>query len=894
MRQVAGLFIAEDRGAHELKGVRAPMMLYRIVRASGGRRRKSARVPTPFVGREEDLVVLARRWERARAGEGQFVLIGGEPGIGKSRLVEEFRARLGETPHTWVEWSSSQLLQNTPLHPIVEWGRTRFGGSGVAPERRLAEVELALVQVKLDPAEYAPLLAPLVDIPVPPQHLPRLPLDEARHRQLAALASWAMAGARVQPLILVFEDLQWADPSSIDLMQMLSERGAQAPLLILATARSEFRPPWSLRSHHSVISLAPLDAAQVASMVAELASRRALSMDTIKGLSERTGGVPLFVEEVTRLLLERGEQGGAHTIPPTLQQSLAARLDRLGTAREVAQIGAVLGRDFSYTLLRDVASQAALGDHGPVGLTEAGHRGLDEASLQSALDRLLGADLLFVEGAAPDVTYRFKHALIQDAAYEGLLKSRRQALHRRAAEALIAAAGEFEAVAHHFTEAGLDDQAIEWLGKAGDEALGRAAFKEAIAQLGKAIAMADKVGTGTSRWGTGDTAVSSRLLKLHTDYGHAVMWSKGFAAEETSAAYARVGELASQTGESAERNAALQAQWIGTFIRGDLNLAREQVEMFLREAEASGRAMDTAAAHRSFGLTCIFQGELALARRHLERALADHLPERDIDARRLFGTDTGVTAEAFLSLLAWLMGEADYARRLIVQAMREGNQTEHAATIATNHLFLSRLEVSRDDPAAALPAVQALLSFVKAHDIALYVIYGEIFSSWACARLTDPEAGATRLRQAVESYIALGNKNAVPSFYALVADVEDKTGRTDSALASIETALAIAQNNGEHWTDSFLFRRKGEILLKRDPRNPSPAEEAFQTAIAIAKQQGARSYELLASLALAKLYQLTARSAEARAVLAPSLEGFSPTPEMAEITEAESLLAALA
>ena len=893
-RQVAGLFIAEDRGAHELKGVPAPMTLYRILRISGGRRRKSARVPTPFVGREEDLAVLARRWERARAGEGQFVLIGGEPGIGKSRLVEEFHARLGETPRTWIEWSSSQLLQNTPLHPIVEWGRARFGGPEVAPERRLAEVESVLVQVKLDPAEYAPLLAPLVDIPVLPQRLPRLPLDEVRHRQLAALASWAMAGARVQPLVLVFEDLQWADPSSIDLMQMLSERGAQAPLLILATARSEFRPPWSLRSHHSVISLAPLDAAQVVSMVAELASRHALSMDTVKGLSERTGGVPLFVEEVTRLLLERGEQGGAHAIPPTLQQSLAARLDRLGSAREVAQIGAVLGRDFSYALLRDVASQAALGDHGHDGLTETGYRGLDEASLQSALDRLLGADLLFVEGTTPDVTYRFKHALIQDAAYEGLLKSRRQALHRRAAEALIEAAGESEAVAHHFTEAGLDDQAIEWWGKAGDKALGRAAFKEAIAQIGKAIAIADKVGKGTSRRGTGDTAVSSRLLKLHTDYGHAVMWSKGFAAEETSAAYAQVGELASQTGESAERNVALQAQWIATFIRGDLNLAREQVEMFLREAEASGRAMDIAAAHRSVGLTCIFQGELALARLHLERALADHVPDRDIDARRLFGTDTGVTARAFLALSAWLMGEADYARRLIDQAIREGNQTEHAATIATNHLFLSRLEVSRDDPAAALPAAQALLNFVKAHDIALYVIYGEIFSSWACGRLTDPDAGANQLRQAVASYLALDNKNAVPSFYALVADIEDKTGRTDSALATIETALAIAQENGEHWTDSVLFRRKGEILLKRDPRNPSPAEEAFQTAIAIAKQQGARSYELLASLALAKLYQSTARSAEGRAVLAPSLEGFSPTPEMPEIAEAKSLLAALA
>ena len=496
-RQVAGLFIAEDRGAHELKGVTVPMTLYRILRISGGRRRTGARLLIPFVGREEELVVLARRWERVRAGEGQFVLIGGEPGIGKSRLVEEFRARLGETPHTWIELSSSQLLQNTPLHPIAEWGRVRFGGPEVAPEQRLAELESVLVQVKLDPAEYAPLLAPLVDIPVPPERLPGLPPDEVPRKQLAAMALWIMAGARVQPLVLVFDDLQWADPSSIDVVQALSERGDQVPLLILATARPEFRPPWSLRSHHSVISLAPLDATQVARMVAEVASRHALSTEVIKGLSERAGGVPLFVEEVTRLLLERGEQGGVQAIPPTLRQSLAARLDRLGTAREVAQIGAVLGRSFSYALLRDVASN---GSRGPRPCRPQRRRiwELDDASLQSALDRLRDADLLFVEGVPPEAIYRFKHALIQDAAYDSLLKSRRQALHRRAAEALIEAAGESEAIAHHFTEAGLDDLAIEWWGKAGDEALRRSAFKEAIAHLGKAIAMADKAGRGGS------------------------------------------------------------------------------------------------------------------------------------------------------------------------------------------------------------------------------------------------------------------------------------------------------------------------------------------------------------------------------------------------------------
>ena len=246
------------------------------------------------------------------------MLIVGEPGIGKSRLVEEFRAQLGDMPHTWIEWSSSQLLQNTPLHPVLGWGRARFGGPEVAPERRLAELEFALAQIKLDAAEYAPLLAPLVDIPIPPERLPSLPPDEVHRRQLAAMVDWAMAGARVQPLVLVFEDLQWFDPTSIDLVHALSERGAQAPLLILATARPEFRPPWSLRSHHSVISLTPLDEAQVQRMVAELASRHALSTEVVKGVSERAGGVPLFVEEVTRLLLERGEQGGAQGDPADL------------------------------------------------------------------------------------------------------------------------------------------------------------------------------------------------------------------------------------------------------------------------------------------------------------------------------------------------------------------------------------------------------------------------------------------------------------------------------------------------------------------------------------------------------------------------------------------------
>ena len=279
-----------------------------------------------------------RRWGRARQGDGQLVLIVGEPGLGKSRLIEEFHARLRDTPHTWVEWICSQLLQNTPLHPIADWGRQRFGGADVPADKRLADLENSLGQMKLDPRENAALLAPLFDIPLPPERVLALPPEELRRRQLSALTASMMANARVQPVVLTFEDLQWADPTTLDLLRGIVERGALAPLFVLNTAQPEFRPPWGMRSHHGTISLAPLDRQQVKHMVSELAAHHALSKEAVEGVTERTGGVPLFVEEVTRLLLERSEQGDIHAIPPTLQQSLTARLDRLGPAREVAQI----------------------------------------------------------------------------------------------------------------------------------------------------------------------------------------------------------------------------------------------------------------------------------------------------------------------------------------------------------------------------------------------------------------------------------------------------------------------------------------------------------------------------------------------------------------------------
>jgi predicted ATPase len=614
-------------------------------------------------------------------------------------------------------------------------------------------------------------------------------------------------------------------------------------------------------------------------------------------VSERTGGVPLFVEEVTRLLLERGEQGGAQAIPPTLQQSLAARLDRLGPAREIAQIGAALGCDFSYALLANVAAVtpvAALDGRGSPAqarLSEAGYKAaVDDRGLQLALDRLIEADMLIVAGVGHEATYRFKHALIRDAAYEGLLKSRRQALHRRAAEALREAEAEPEEIAHHYTEAGLDDLAIEWWGKAGDQALRRSALQEAIAHLGKAITMADRAWGEVATKETSDSAVSTRRLKLQADYGRAVMLSKGLAADETKAALDRVREIAAAAQDPAERVVGYYGRWAWSFMRAEVRSAREIAESFLSEAEAEGRTTEAGVARRVLGLTCVMQGELALARDHLERAVRDYAPDRDKDSRWF---DNGITAAVQLAWPVWFQGEVERARQLSEQAIRDAIDSGHPATLVHARWMELVLEGFRHDAAATLRSGETLVQLGREHRMDLPAVVGEAFACWARGRLDDPETGARSMREALKTYSAQG-KILFPYFHGLRSELEAVAQGADVALTSIGNGLALAEETGDHISDSFLHRLRGEILLKRDPANPAPAEEAFQTAIAIAKGQGARSYVLLASLSLAKLYQATGRCAEGHAVLASALEGFSPTPEMPEIAEAQTLLERLA
>jgi class 3 adenylate cyclase/tetratricopeptide (TPR) repeat protein len=877
-RQVAGLFIAEERGTHTLKGVPEPTALFRLIRASGGGRRSGVRQLTPFVGREEEMAMLLRRWERARQGEGQLVLIVGEPGIGKSRLIEEFHGRLRDIPHTWLEWGCSQLLQNTPLHPIAEWGRQRFGGADVSAERRFSDLESTLTQLKLDPAENAPLLAPVLDIPLPQERGPTLAPDELRRRQLAAVTASVMASARVQPVVLAIEDLHWADPTTLDVLRGITERCVLAPLFIVATTRPEFRPPWDMRSHHATISLAPLDRAQARDMIAELSARHALPREVVDNVAARTGGVPLFVEEVSRLLLERGEKGGIHVIPPSLQQSLMARLDRLGPAREVAQVGSVIGRGFSYGLLHTLAET-------------------EEAALRAALEHLAEADILLVQGVPPDSDYRFKHSLIQDAAYENLLKSRRQVLHGRVAEILRdrfpdTAAAEPEVLAHHFTQAGLTDVAIEWWGKAGDQALRRSAFREAISHLSKAIEMADKTDEGTSAAATASAAANQRL-KLQTDLGKALNWSRGFDAEESKAAFIRARELAAAIDNATERFNIYYGQWQSNATRGELGFARQVAETFLREAERGARRTECGVGRRLLGYTCLWQGDFIEAQANLVEALSIYDPERDREATFRFGVDTGATARACLANTKWQLGEVGPARALIEEAVAHAIETGHVPTLVLTYWYKAHYEMVLGDAGAARRDAEIVVKLSQENAITLFATRGAVQSAWASARLDRRETRAMELRQALAAVINRGSKLTVPFYHGSLAEIEVQ-GDAEGALTRIDEALALAGETGDHWTDAFLYRVRGEILLKRDPANTSPAEDAFLTAIAIAQQQKARSFELRAALSLAKLYHSTDRPADAHALLASALEGFSPTPEFPEIAEAQMLLTALA
>ena len=878
-RQVAGLFVAEERGTHTLKGVPEPVALFRMVRASGGGRRSGPRNLTPLVGRDEETAMLMRRWDRARQGDGQLVLIVGEPGLGKSRLIEEFHARLSEVPHTWVEWSCSQLLQNTPLHPIAEWGRQRFGGADVPAAQRLAELESSLAQVKLDPAESIRLLAPLLDIPLPPERAPSLAPEELWRRQLAALTNWVIAGAKAQPLVLAFEDLHWADPTTLDVLRGIAERGALAPLLVVATSRPEFRPPWGMRSHHGTISLAPLDRGQVQQMVADLSARHALPRDVVEDVASRTGGVPLFVEEVTRLLLERGEGGGGiEAIPATLQQSLMARLDRLGPAREVAQIGSVIGRGFSYGLLRDVT-------------------GMEDTPLQAALERLAEADIVLVQGLPPESDYRFKHALIQDAAYENLLKSRRQVLHRRVAEVLLnsdvsAAAPEPELLAYHFTQAGLNDAAIEWWGKAGQRSLERSALVEAVGQFTRAL---DQIAA------LPDTpALRREQIKLQVALITPLIHIKGYAAPETKAAAEQAHlliERAEAVGEPPEDPlllfSVLYGFWVLNYIAFNGGAARKLAAQFLTLAEKQGASGPLMIGDRVMGISLLSAGEMTQARAHLDRAMAIYDPAKHRQLATRFGQDNGVSVLSYRSWALWFLGHPQAAVADSDRALKDAREIGQAATLMYALTHASLTHTFCGNYAIAKAITDELVALASEKGTVFWKAQGMLLQGQLSA-LTGKASSAIETGSAgMAAYRSTGSTVWVSLHLASLARAYADLGKFDDARRSIREATSAIETTMERWWEAEVHRTAGEIALRAPEPDTPRAQAYFERSLAVARAQHAKSWELRAAMSMARLWRDQGKPQQARKLLAPVYGWFTEGFDTLDLKEAKALLGQL-
>jgi predicted ATPase len=730
----------------------------------------------------------------------------------------------------------------------------------------------------LDPAENVPLLAPLLDLPLPEGRTTTLTSEELRRRQLAALTAWIMAGARIQPIVLALEDAHWADPTTLDLLRGIAERGALAPLFVLITARPEFRQPWGARSHHGTISLVPLDRHQVRNMVSGLAAHHALSKEVVEGVTKRTGGVPLFVEELTRLLLERGEMG-VQAIPPTLQQSLTARLDRLGSAREVAQIGAVIGRAFTYPLIRSVVAT-------------------EDGPLQAALERLAEADILLVQGVPPDSNYRFKHALIQDAAYENLLKSRRQTLHHSVAEALLdqsptTAAAEPELLAHHFTQAGLTEAAIEWWGKAGQRSLEHSALMEAAEQLTRAI---DQIATVPST-----PALRREEVKLQVGLITPLMHIHGYAAPETKAAIERARSLIEHIEAIGERPedplllfSVLLGGWVANFVAFNGDMVRELAAQYLELAYQQPTIPPRLVAHRPMGSSRLLTGDIKEAVEHYSRVIALYDPAENRQHAIRFSIDARGAALTFRAWALWVLGYPDAALADAEYALRDAREIKHAASLMHTLGNTSPTLIHCGCYGAASEHLNELGPLATEKGALQWRALVETLQGCLLALTGEASDAVQVITSGLTAGRATGATILEPEILCYLAGAYAKSGRLDEAKRCIHDSLSQTEQSKEKWSEAEINRVAGEISLMLPQQNSVEAEGYFERALAVARAQQAKSWELRAAMSMARLWRDQGKRDEARELLAPVYGWFTEGFDTRDLKEAKALLDELA
>ena len=692
-RLISGLFVVDALGPRALKGITTPLQVFQVLRPTGVRGRlQSARGLTPFVGREEELRLLLSRWQRAREGEGQLAFVVGEAGIGKSRLVAEFRERIRDTPHIWMESAGEEFFENTPFHSIIEmfsqWLELQGGGDA---QEQCERLEGALASAGVKVSEIAPLIADLLQLRAGERYRAlALTAEEKRRRLLTALSEWILGAARIQPLVMVSEDLHWLDPSTLELLQLLAARGASVPLMLLYTARPEFRVPWPMRTHHSQMALNRLSSRDARKMVAGVAAHTAIATEKVEAVVERTGGVPLFVEELTRAVLEgSNERIASQEIPATLHDSLMARLDRLGSAKETIQIGAVIGGEFSYRLLHAVCP-------------------MSEKDLQASIQSATDAELIYVRGMAPDANYLFKHALIRDAAYGALLKSRRTELHSRIAKVLRQQFSERatsapELLAHHYTEAGLFKEAIPCWQRAGQLAIERSANTEAISHITKGLELIKLLPDGPER--------IQQELALQTILGPAFIAAKGYAAPEVERTFERARALCGRVDDTLQLFSALYGLWWFHFAAAKLETARSQAEELLEFAERQGDRVLLVTAHRALGYTLYNQGEFSIACAQFEKAMAIYASQLHSEAGRYGGTDPGVGCLCFDAMALWHRGYPDRALQQVNEAIRLAQQLSHPFSSSASLNFAARVGQFRREALVARARAEVKHSF---------------------------------------------------------------------------------------------------------------------------------------------------------------------------------------
>ena len=838
------LFTFRSLGRREVKGISEPIAVWAVEGGAASESRFEA-VRTArsigFVGRKTEIEFALSRQRLAWEGQGQVVLISGEAGIGKSRLVATLSESFALGSHRRVRYQCSPYHTNSALHPFVAQLERAAGiRSQDAPGQKLDKLEAMLALGTQQIATATPLIAALLSIPTGERYPPlALSPVQQRRQTFAALLDQLEGLARQQPVLVVCEDLHWADATTLELFDLTVDRIRGLPIFVLMTSRPEFDPSWAGLANVSLLRLDRLDRQDTRALVEQVTVGRQLPREMMTQIIDRTDGIPLFVEELTKMVLESGllvEDAGRFrldsplpplAIPATLQDSLMARLDRLAPVKEVAQIGAAIGRDFSYTVLRCVA-------------------GRDDQALNAALEQLEEAELLSRRGTPPEASYSFKHALVQEAAYESLLKSRRQLLHKRIGDVLrdqfpVIAETEPEVVAYHFTEAGLSEAAFAWWCKAGQQALKRSAYSEAIAHLGKAVAIADEL----------PDAPGGRVNRLHLQiaYGRALRGSLGHSAAETVAAWTRARQFAVDINDPAELAPIYSGLFNASLNRGEIVPMRELAEATMSAADLRPESPVAAIVARyASGVTCWFEGDYLNARVHLEQALVIMVPtgSRDLQASTL---DLPFVIMRFLALVLWPLGKIDQSRRLAEEAVRgpgEKRALSQANALVHNAVFGGLC-------GGMLQQTEAILAIAREHRMPLYVAAGTHLNGMAKWRAGDRTGGLAEMRR---GWTLLHENDCYlcePFWGMQVAIADAEAGQLETGLEILKELIAWAEQTGQHWLDAELHRARGALLLRREPPNISSAEDAFNRALEIARNQQTKTFELRGALGLARL-----------------------------------------